>query len=197
MKAVLKTLRQDPVMRQLIRRYGIIAAPSISVNLLADILETVISQQLSLKAANTIWHRLLNLLPNRWQTTDVLSLGDQQLRDAGISGNKTKTIKGICQAVQSGNLSLAELATLDDATLTERLLQLHGIGPWTVEMLLIFALGREDIFSVGDLGLRTAIQRLYGIDRNELQPIQQLSLRWQPYRSYACRYLWKSLDNAS
>lgn len=183
-------------MRQLIDRFGVLPALPVSTKLLEDLLESIVSQQLSLKAAGTIWNRFIEKLPNRTLTAPaVVALSPDELRSCGISFAKIRAMQELCQEVIDGTLDLTELPTLDNQALYERLLRLRGIGPWTTEMLMIFSLGREDVFSPGDMGLRNAIAKLYGIDKNDALAIEKLSQQWQPYRSYASRYLWKSLDN--
>jgi DNA-3-methyladenine glycosylase II len=117
------------------------------------------------------------------------------LRAVGLSTAKTKYVKSLAQAIEERSLDLEDLRTKSDEEVITELIKIKGIGRWTAEMFLIFTLHRTDVFSVGDLGLRTAVARLYTIDRDNLSEIQKISEQWSPYRSFAARYLWKSLDN--
>jgi DNA-3-methyladenine glycosylase II len=104
-------------------------------------------------------------------------------------------MRSAADAALSGLVDFEALASRTDEEVAVELLQIVGVGQWTAEMLLIFSLGRPDVFSVGDLGIRTAISRLYGIDREDRAAMAKLAEKWSPYRSLACRYLWASLEN--
>jgi len=191
----LNHLKRDPILNDLIERYQ---PPQWSGtdDLFEAIIETVAGQQLSVKAAAAIIGRVRDLFPQRKPTPHaVLACTEEDLRAAGLSGAKVRSVREIAEAIESKRVDLEALRTLPDDEVTTELCRLRGIGPWTAEMLLIFDLGRPDVFSAGDLGLRTAVSRLYGIDRDDLPTIIALSGQWSPYRSYACHYLWKSLDN--
>jgi DNA-3-methyladenine glycosylase II len=158
---------------------------------------TIISQQLSTKVADTIETRFFQLFKNGVATVDqLLELSDESVRSIGVSNSKVKYLKNIAQAIKDGQLQLERIHSLSNEEVTEQLVKIKGIGPWTAEMFLMSSLARPDIFSAGDLGLRRAIQRLYGLNA-EPTPIQlnELSQKWSPYRTYACKILWKSLDS--
>lgn len=161
-----------------------------------DLLESITSQQLSIKAADTIYNRFKSLLPADFTPEDVFALAHEQMRSAGLSNAKSTYIHAIAHEIVVNKMDTNDLYQLPDEQVIERLTKIKGIGKWTAEMTLIFALARPDVFSVGDLGLRTAIEKLYGIERTEIKRISELSHSWKPYRSYASRYLWKSLKNS-
>src|SRR5581483_8847980 len=118
-----------------------------------------------------------------------------QLRSCGLSNSKAKWLAAIADAVRSGELSFPKIAKMTDAEAVKTLDALPGIGQWTAEMFLIFALGRPDIFSMGDVGLRRAVNKLYNGGRKlSDRRTQELAERWSPYRSVACWYLWRSGD---
>lgn len=189
-------LIKDPIIQKLMKEHGELDwAPE--VDLYQDIIESIISQQLSVKAAATISHRFKSLYGAKFPTPQqIVDTPDLDIRGRGISFSKIKYIKGVAQAILDGELDLEKLPTLSDEEVLVELVKLKGIGQWTAEMILIFTFRRPDVFSVGDLGLRTAVSKLYGIDRDDLEAIEKLSLTWSPYRSTVARYLWKSLDNA-
>jgi DNA-3-methyladenine glycosylase II len=194
-KLILEHLNRDPILKKVIDRIGELAWNEKS-DLFTDILETIVGQQLSNKAASTIWQRFLGLLPDqKLDAKAILSLSDEAMRSSGISNAKTRYIKAVAAAVQDEIINIEKIPTMPDEDIIQTLTQIKGIGPWTVEMLLIFSLNRPDVFSVGDLGLRKAVEQLYGIDRNNLKKIKKISQEWRPYRSWASRYLWKFLDN--
>ncbi|RJR29098.1 DNA-3-methyladenine glycosylase 2 family protein [Candidatus Microgenomates bacterium] len=191
---VLKHLSKDPMMKKLIARYGELEWGN-PVGLHQSLLETIVSQQLSVKAADTIFARISGLLGNPVDPRKLAKVHENNLRDAGASFSKIKYMKGIAEAKLKGELEDKIFAKLSDEEVAARLIKLKGIGPWTIEMVLIFTLRRPDTFSIGDLGLRSAVAKLYNVDRDDREKIIEISEKWKPYRSYAARYLWKSLDN--
>lgn len=162
-----------------------------------SLIESIISQQLSVKAGDAIVQRFLLLFPNNQLSPErILSLPKQSLRNAGISWNKVSYIQNVALAVHDGSLNVAAFDTATDEEVIAELINIKGIGRWTAEMFLIFTLGREDVFSPGDVGLQNAIQKLYGFkNKPTFKQMEKISKKWKPYRSYACMILWKSLKN--
>jgi DNA-3-methyladenine glycosylase II len=159
---------------------------------------SVISQQLSTKAADTIYRRFLALYaPARFPTAaQVLATPDEALRATGMSGAKVSFVKDLVARQSDGRLKLRGLHRLTDQELIEMLTQVKGIGVWTAHMFLIFSLGRLDVLPVGDLGIRRAIERLYGFDQLPSgAEIERLAAEngWSPFCSVASWYLWRSL----
>jgi DNA-3-methyladenine glycosylase II len=189
-------LRQDKVLGTLLDKYTV-SAPKVSINLFRDLLEAIINQQLSGKAAATIFGRFLDLFPQDTLPTpeEILKLSEETLRTCGVSHQKASYLKSLSEEIVSGKLVLDELHVLPDEDVITALTKVKGIGRWTAEMFLIFSLGRPDTFSVGDLGLRTSVGKLFGIDRDDKVKIEEISKSWSPYRSLASLYLWKSLEN--
>jgi DNA-3-methyladenine glycosylase II len=189
-------LQKDKVLSTLIAKYQV-SSPKVSTTLFRDLLEAIISQQLSNKAAATIFGRFLNLFPENQIPSPkaVLGLGEETLRSCGVSHQKASYLKSLAEAIISNKLVLESLQFFPDEEVITSLTQVKGIGRWTAEMFLIFSLGRQDTFSVGDLGLCTAVARLYGVDRKDKTSITKISESWSPYRSLASLYLWRSLEN--
>lgn len=162
-----------------------------------DLVESIIGQQLSGKAADTIFGRFKKIFPGEKITAGkLLKLPDATIRDAGISYGKIKYIKGVAEAVKSKQLDLERLEALSDGEVIEELVKLKGVGEWTAEMFLMFSLLRTDIFSAGDLGLQNAIVKLYGLkDKPSKQELLEISSKWSPHRTIASRILWASLNN--
>jgi DNA-3-methyladenine glycosylase II len=172
---------------------------SVSANPFVDLVESITSQQLSVKAGDTIFRRFKKLFVDEGITAEaILALSDQQIRDVGVSWSKVKYIKAIAEAVRSGTVVFEALAALTDEQVIMTLTTIHGVGRWTAEMFLMFALGREDIFSYGDLGLRRGLQKLYGFKKEPThKQMEKIVNKWKPYRTYAARILWRSLDGIS
>lgn len=178
--------------------------PSVSFSLTKSndiffsLVESIISQQLSVKASNTIVHRFLSLFPDKKVTPQqTLVLSREQLRLVGMSWNKADYVQNIARAITEKKLDIANLDSLSEEEVTTQLTQIKGIGKWTAEMFLMFTLGREDIFSVGDVGLQNAIQKLYKIKKKPtVKQLITISNKWKPYRTYACRILWMYKDNS-
>lgn len=157
--------------------------------------ENIIGQQLSSKVADTFVERFRALFPRKQITPKrLLQLSDTTLRKIGISWAKVKYLKDLAQKVQKKEVLLENLQRFDDKTVIAQLTKVKGIGNWTAEMFLMFCLGREDVFSCGDLGLRRAIEEVYSIKNLTKSKAEKLSLRWSPYRTWASLILWRSRE---
>ncbi|MBP9669112.1 MAG: DNA-3-methyladenine glycosylase 2 family protein [Candidatus Pacebacteria bacterium] len=159
---------------------------------------SIVGQQLSGKAARAIWTRFIALFPKETPTPrKIMAMNDMQLRASGLSFGKIKALRALSETALKKKKLFANVHTLPDDTIREELVQIHGVGPWTVEMFLMFTLLREDVFSPGDLGLRKGIARL---DKLEKTPTQKEAAeraeRWQPHRTAASLILWAITDDA-
>jgi len=158
---------------------------------------SILSQQISDKAAGAIAARFRALYGGNPAPEELLATPDPQLRAAGLSGAKVAYLKDLAARVLDGRLDLAHVASLPEDEVMRELMAVKGIGPWTAEMFLIFSLGKPDVFAFGDVGLVNAMVRLYGLPtpppRAELAAITE---RWRPHRSLAARYLWASIDGS-
>lgn len=166
-----------------------------SQNHFVRLTRSIIGQQLSVKAASTIWGRFEKLFDNNITAEKILTTKDDAIRECGISYPKIKYIKDLSEKVTSKQLLLESFEEADEKTIIENLTQVKGIGTWSAEMFLMFALARPDVFSAKDLGLKNAIIRLYGLKNPTEKDLLKISEKWKPYRTYACRILWESLDN--
>lgn len=165
-------------------------------NYFVDLVESIVSQQLSVKAADTIWKRFIALFPDeRVEPELILAMSEQRIRDAGISWQKISYMKDLAKKTLESGIVFEQFEIMTDEEIIEELVKVRGIGRWTAEMFLMFSMGRQDIFSYGDLGLRRAMQNLYSL-RKEPSPRRaaQIANKWKPFRTIACRYLWASLD---
>jgi DNA-3-methyladenine glycosylase II len=187
---------KDPILNNLHKKYGPHEFEDRSEKLYEELIESIIGQQLSGKAADTIYKRFLALFKNNKfpHPDELLKTDVEKLRNAGMSYGKAGYIKNIAQAFKNESLDIKTLKKMSDEEVKKELTKIKGVGNWTAEMTLIFTLKREDVFSLGDAGLRRAIKNLYNIEKDT--DILKLSETWKPKRSYACWYLWRSLENA-
>jgi DNA-3-methyladenine glycosylase II len=190
-------MRRDRTLGALIKRIGLcgMAARQRGDHLTA-LVGSIVSQQLSTKAASTIFQRVLSLIPGGTGFTagGIDALSDDALRGAGLSRQKVGYLRDLSARIIDGRLRLDELDALPDEAVIERLVAVKGFGRWTAEMFLMFRLHRPDVLPVGDLGIVKAIQRLYRL-RTVPAPKRILTIgeAWRPYRSVACWYLWEML----
>jgi len=190
----------DPVMAELIERLGERSAAQRrrgepKPDAYGALLRTVVGQQLSSKAARTIYGRILDLFAGKTPTPkQILAASESDLRGAGLSGRKVEYIRDLAAHVQSEELELDRLEQLSDEEVIEEIVAVRGLGRWSAEMFLLFHLERPDIIAGGDLGIRKAIQLSYGMDEMPTpDQVEEIGERWSPNRSLASIYLWESL----
>ena len=191
----------DPVLRRLIDEGGPIDPSEDRRRSRPDpfeaIARAIVGQQLSTKAARSIWERVLAALDGRPpEARAILDADPEELRGAGLSAAKVAYVRDLAERVVIGELDLTRLAELGDEDVVAELIAIKGVGRWTAEMFLIFHLGRPDVVSTGDLGIRRAVQLAYGLE--ELPgptDLERIAEPWRPHRTLACLYLWRSLAN--
>ena len=190
--------RVDPVLAEVIARVG-----PCRMDLRRDgthydaLVRSIVFQQLSGKAASTILRRVCELYPNgRPRAELVLATPDEQLRAAGLSRQKMGYLRDLSERVANRSLPLAHLGRLSDDAIIEHLIHVKGIGRWTVQMFLMFRLGRPDVLPELDLGVQNAIQRAYGLKKRPTpKDVLKIGGKWRPHASVASWYLWRSLEN--
>jgi len=162
------------------------------------LLRSIVGQQLSTKAARTIYERLTGLYEDRTPSpAEIIATDPEALRAVGLSRAKAAYLRDLAERIEDGELDLDHISELPDEEVSEQLVAVKGLGQWTVDMFLIFHLGRPDVLPVGDLGIRRAAQIAYGLDDlPDAAELERLAEPWRPHRSLACLYLWRSLDNA-
>ena len=190
-------MRRDPVLGAAIKRIGACRmAERQRGDHLSALVGAIVSQQLSTKAAATIFARFLALFPDG-QIPDAAAIAlidDAALRGVGLSGQKVGYPRDLCSRIADRRLNLDELDALPDDLVIERLTAVKGFGRWTAEMFLMFRLHRPDVLPVGDLGIVTAIQRLYRLrKRPDAKRVLKIGEAWRPYRSVASWYLWQTI----
>ena len=161
---------------------------------------SIISQQLSTKVAKVIYQRFLNLFGTKEPLAEQISaIPVETLRGIGFSNAKASYVHNVCKFFVEHKLTDARLHKMSNEEVIDLLTQIKGVGKWTVEMILMFTLGREDVFAVDDLGIQQSITKLYKLDSSDKKLMKEkmleISVKWSPYRTYACRYLWGWKDN--
>lgn len=194
-KAKLHFKKNDPVLYKASLEFEI-GDIKRSDDLFRDIVWTIIGQQLSGKAADTIFERFVKLLPHGLVIPKrILRLSDIEMRGSGLSGAKMRAIRNLSEKAISCEVDLKNIHSLSDEQVLEELTKVKGIGPWTAEMILMFSLGRTDVFSMGDLVLRKEIMNLHGWKKLPSEKkLAAVLNRWSPYRTYAAKILWKIAD---
>ena len=187
--------KRDPVIKKLIKQIQLQPLKA-RRNHFESLISSVISQQLSVKAARTIKKRFVDLFGKKFPVpAEVLAMSFERLRTSGLSGSKISYIKNIAETVESGAVDFKKLKKLSDEEIITELVKIKGIGRWSAEMFLIFSLNRPNVFSHGDLGLKNAVKKLYSIDpKLHSGKLNKLLDTWHPHASTASRYLWKSLE---
>jgi DNA-3-methyladenine glycosylase II len=193
-EAIQRLKRADPVLSEIIDRVG-----EYRIEFRSPDFETLVKsikyQQLSGRVASVIFGRLAKAVGGKITPANLLKLRPARMRTLGLSGQKTAYIRDLARHARNGTVAFDDLAALTDQQVAERLTQVKGIGPWTVHMFLIFALRRTDVLPSGDLGIRNAIRKAYGLAELPLAAdIEAMAERWRPYCTMASWYLWRSLE---
>jgi DNA-3-methyladenine glycosylase II len=164
-----------------------------------DLLESIVSQQLSVKAATTIFNRFCALFPDAYPHPETLAAIEvERLRSAGLSNQKAAYLQNVAAFSLQYDLENHHWDAMTDEEIIDFLTQIKGVGKWTAQMILMFTIGRPDIFPVDDLGIQQAMTRLYGLDEKDKklkQKMIELAEPWRPWRTVACRYLWRWKDS--
>jgi DNA-3-methyladenine glycosylase II len=194
-KAIQHLKKSDPVLARVIGRVGAYKIqyrdPSFET-----LVRSIVYQQLSGRVAKVIFDRLENAVPGKKITpAGILKLTPARMRKCGLSKQKTAYIRDLAKKTARGAVKFEGLAVLSDEAVIESLTQVKGIGVWTAHMFLMFALQRHDVLPTGDLGIRTAIRKMYGLDDlPHPKQIEEIAIAWRPYCSVASWYLWRSLE---
>src|SRR5262245_15164749 len=191
-------MRRDPVLAPVIKKYrerSLIEGPP--ADPFSALVRTIVGQQLSTKAAATIHGRLIALMPAGMATPEAIAaLDDTELRRVGMSRQKSAYLRDLAAKSASGEMQLASLSEMTDEQVIEAITKVKGLGRWSAEMFLMFRLRRPDVLPVDDLGIVNAIHRLYKLRKKPTADrIKKIGEAWRPYRTVACWYLWRSLEN--
>lgn len=169
-------------------------------NVCIYLIASIMGQQLSTKVADVIYKRFIDLYGGNEPTPQqIIDTPFDRLRGIGLSNAKVNYVKNVAEFEISKGLDPKKLAKMNNDEIVEYLLPIKGVGKWTIEMLMMFALGREDVFSIDDLGIQNAMIKLYKLDNSDKKKLKEkmltLSKNWSPYRTYACLHLWRWRDN--
>ncbi len=197
----LQHLKKDKTLKKVIERVGVLNQKK-DLDLYVSLMRSIVSQQLSVKAAATIWGRFLDLFKDGYPDPKLLlKMKDDKLRAVGLSYQKAGYLKNIARFSIEKTLDYKLLKSKTDDELIEYLVEIKGVGRWTVEMLLMFSLNRFDVFPLDDLGIQNGIKSLYNLEpQNKKQLFKQMEAvaeNWRPYRTLACMYVWRHKDTAN
>lgn len=199
---VVRVLRTaDPVMERLVEEHGALVREDLKRERPGDaygaLLRSIVGQQLSTKAAATIYRRMLDLFDGHAPTPkQLLAVDPDRIRAAGLSRPKISYLRDLAEHVEQGELELEHFDELPDEEVIEQLTAVKGIGEWSAHMFLMFHLRRPDVLPVGDQGIRRAVQVEYRLRKlPDAKRLERIARPWRPYRTLACLYLWSSLDN--
>lgn len=181
--------RKDKKLGRIIDDMGVIRR-SVKPDVFSALIESIVSQQISTKAAQTVSERMNNLLNNDILAQNIVNAGLEAIKNCGMSQRKAGYILGIAEASLSGTVDFNTLHTLSDEEIIKKLTALNGVGVWTVEMLLIFSLCRPNVVSYGDLAIRRGMMNLYGLKELPKEKFERYRKRYAPYGSVASLYLW-------
>ena len=192
-------LNKDKKLRQIIalqQPYLLVKKKNVYLHLCSSIM----SQQLNTKVASIIHNRFLSLYKNKKPSLQqIIDTPFETLRSIGLSNAKVRYIQNVCSFFLTEKITDATLDKMSNEAIIAYLSQIKGVGQWTVEMILMFTLGREDVFAMDDLGIQQSFAKLYQLDTSDKKALKvkmiELSAKWSPYRTYACKYLWGWKDN--
>lgn len=192
-----KHLRKDPVLAPLILQGK--ELPEVQVNIPIRLMSAIVSQQLSTRVAAVIWDRFLRLYNRRQPSCKrVLETPSEKLRSVGLSEAKVNYVKAVARFCMENNITVKQLSDLSNEEVIQLLTQIKGVGVWTVQMLLMFSLGRADVFAPDDGGIQQAMASLYGLDNSDKRKLKAnmiaIAEQWSPFRTYACLHLWAWKD---
>lgn len=168
-------------------------------NICLRLCASIMSQQLSTKVAAVIYQRFLDLYGGEPQPDEIVKTPFEKLRAIGLSNAKTQYVLNVAQFALDNDLSDRRIKKLSNEEIIELLTQIKGVGQWTVEMLLMFTMAREDVFAVDDYGIQVAMKKIYKLEEHDKKSLRsemlRISKKWAPYRTYACLHLWHYKDN--
>ena len=195
-ESALEVLNKDSRMQMLIERYG---HPTFEKknDYFQSLVRSIVFQQLSGKVADIIYQRLVSLVPkNRINPKSILMVSDNDMRGAGLSLRKVSYIKNLAVYFDTNVFSSKEVQKMSNEAISSELIQIKGIGQWTVDMFLMFTLNKPDIMPYSDLGIQKAMRIVFNLNRLPTKSeMESLSARWKPFRTIACWYLWKIVDD--
>lgn len=192
-KIIRELIEKDPKLKELFERKEEIIV-YVSDRYFESLVDTIIAQQLSSKVANVISKRVSQFFDGQITEMKLLEAKDEDLRGLGLSFQKIKYLRSLADCIHNGIVDLNNLESKSDLEIIEMLVKVKGIGVWTAQMFLMFSMGREDVFSVLDLGLRNALKKVYNDESLTHDQMTEIASKWSPYRSVVSHYLWHAWD---
>jgi len=197
-KEILGYLEKDKTLHGAIQLIDHEIKPEFDIDVYFSLLHSIVSQQLSTKVVRVIWRRFTDLFVNGYPNPKILLTTDHEvLRGIGLSNNKVRYVKNVAEFSLLNDMSFEFLQKQTDTEIINYLTQIKGVGKWTVQMILMFPMDRPNVFPVDDLGIQNAMKKMYKIDleKKELkQKLNEISEKWHPYKTLACKYIWKMVD---
>lgn len=189
-------MQMDPILKEVFVQQAEEIHPTPSIDVYYYLLNSIVSQQLSVKVAEIIWQRFLDLFPDRYPTqNELLGKTDEQLRSVGLSFQKLSYMKNVADFSIEYGMDFEMLDDWTDAEIIKYLTQIKGVGQWTVQMVLMFPMDRPNVFPVDDLGIQTKMKRFYRVDLEKSalkKKLIEISEKWDPYKSLASKLLWSA-----
>ncbi len=192
---IIEHYRKDPVLYRAIRGLDIEIKPELNIDIYVSLLNSIVSQQLSIKVVRIIWQRFTDLFPMGYPDANQLLATDHRiLRKVGLSNSKANYLKNVAEFSLAHDMSFEYLHEMSDEEVISYLTRIKGVGRWTVQMILMFPMDRPNVFPVDDLGIQNVMRDLYDLDldRKELRKrLMEIADHWDPYRSLASKYIWE------
>ena len=201
-KKQINHLKKDKVLKEVINNSTNEIKPSLEFDIYHYLLDSIVSQQLSVKVADIIFNRVLDLFPERYpEAKQLIYLEDEILRKAGLSYRKVSYLKNVAEFSLTKSMEFEFLQKMTDDEIIDYLTQIKGVGKWTVQMLLMFPLDRPDVFPIDDLGIQTNMKAIYGLVSDKNDPntltkkelkleLEKIATNWKPYRTLASKHIW-------
>ncbi len=192
---ILEHYRRDPILYEAISDLDLVIRPELDIDIYVSLLNSIVSQQLSIKVVRIIWKRFTDLFPGGYPDANQLLLTEHSLlRRVGLSNSKANYLKNVAEFKLKNDMSFDYLQTLSDEEIIKYLTQIKGVGKWTVQMILMFPMDRPNVFPIDDLGIRNVMKDLYGLELEEKElrrKLIEIADNWHPYRSLASKYIWE------
>jgi DNA-3-methyladenine glycosylase II len=192
---IIEHYRKDPVLYGAISDLDLVIKPELDIDIYVSLLNSIVSQQLSIKVVRIIWRRFTDIFPGAYPDANQLLLTDHSLlRRVGLSNSKANYLKNVAEFKLKNDMSFEYLQSMSDEEVIRYLTQIKGVGKWTVQMILMFPMDRPNVFPIDDLGIRNVMRDLYGLqmEQKELRrKLLEIADNWHPYKSLASKYIWE------
>jgi DNA-3-methyladenine glycosylase II len=192
---IIEHFRKDPILHTAISDLEIEIKPELDIDIYQSLLNSIVSQQLSIKVVRIIWRRFTDLFPGGYPDANQLLMTEHSmLRRVGLSNSKANYLKNVAEFKLKNDMSFDYMQSMSDAEVIQYLTQIKGVGKWTVQMILMFPMDRPNVFPIDDLGIRNVMKEMYGLEleKKELrEKLIEIAEIWHPYKSLASKYIWE------